>query len=360
MRGLIHEPCIDLEAEGLDNKYSEGTALIMAVRAKRPDLVKLLIDAGANLEAKTWTGTTALQAAAVNNDAESIALLMQAGAKDVGKALHRAAERKSLAAVKALLATGADANTVSYNKRTPLFAAVGNGHERATGNVIRSLIAAGANVNVADDEGRTPLIDAVSTDDAELVKLLVEAGANVQARDARQRSPLSETRSNAVAALLVSHLGDSVDGQIAKPLLKHAVDEGWTDIVDGLMQHGLNPNVTTALELAVHKQRRAIVQILLEHHADPNAADEANGSPPLETALMEQKDFAVAQMLVKHGADLNVNVRGMTILDRAKNDGATAAVEFLLKAGAKRDCHVKVVKHPVDPKTGLDWHYEGC
>lgn len=104
-------------------------------------------------------------------------------------------------------------------------------------------------------ERATALIRAAGTGDLKLVQLLVEAGASV------------------------SDLCECPDNESA---LVAAVNLGAIDIVDYLLEHGASPNdaafdgQSTALHVAVHRDRHDLVPRLLAAGADPTATD-ANG-----------------------------------------------------------------------------------
>jgi cytohesin len=91
-----------------------------------------------------------------------------------------AAYRGHIEIVRALIDAGADVNKVRDNGMTPLFAAAYKGH----GDIVRALIDAGADVNKARDDGATPLFAAAQQGHVEIVRALIDAGADVnKARD---------------------------------------------------------------------------------------------------------------------------------------------------------------------------------
>ena len=102
-----------------------------------------------------------------------------------------AASRGQTAAVRFLIDAGADVNAKSFDGVTPLMAAAGEywNHgtvlivaaqsKRDAANKVRHLLAAGANLEAKDDEGRTALLAASEVGHMEAVVLLAEAGADV-------------------------------------------------------------------------------------------------------------------------------------------------------------------------------------
>ena len=89
--------------------------------------------------------------------------------------------------VKSLLEKGADVNAGSdMDGTTALGAAIANGHA----GVVRVLAEYGADVNGRDEAGQTYLIFAVVLSQPEIVKVLLEAGANVNMGDKSGVVPL--------------------------------------------------------------------------------------------------------------------------------------------------------------------------
>ena len=117
----------------------------------------------------------------------------------------------------------------------------------------------------------------------------------------------------------------------ALPLLD-AIDQDNADVVRTHMEIGTDPDKTfvppglpfagaSALHVAVLKDNREIVQLLLDNGAniDIKALDEFKGSPLEWAAFFGIKDMAV--FLVDSGADINArNAYGTTPLDAANAD----------------------------------------
>jgi ankyrin repeat protein len=107
------------------DNYSE-TALIKAARHGKAGMVRMLLDAGANVGAHNHHGGTALREAAFRGHAEDVRILLDAGAnvdaqdKCGRTALIMAAQEGHTEVVRMLLDAGADANLINQHKETAL------------------------------------------------------------------------------------------------------------------------------------------------------------------------------------------------------------------------------------------------
>ena len=89
--------------------------------------------------------------------------------------LYNAAGDGRFAVVRVLIEAGADINRTTDEGATPLYVAAQSGQEV----VMRALIKAGADVNKATDDGGTPLFIAARNGHDAIVRALIEAGADV-------------------------------------------------------------------------------------------------------------------------------------------------------------------------------------
>ena len=210
-----------LEAGANVNAVSaEGkSALILAAAQKRAfAAVKLLVGKGAQVNQQDKRGGTALLMAARNGDVESLQLLLARGAdpnviwqegsvppENGTNALDLACYSQNAAAVKLLLARG-----VNMDKQgRPLIFATMNGSL----DIAQLLLAAGMPVNVADPLGFTPLIHATQTENTslELLKLLLAKGADprAKARDGNTALSFAKRKGWAEAIALLQQAGAS-------------------------------------------------------------------------------------------------------------------------------------------------------
>jgi ankyrin repeat protein len=193
-----------LDAGANPNAHSVAgrTALINASDRKRSaPVIKLLIEHGASTDRETGQADPILQVTR-NGDLESMQLLV---AKRNGKfskeALTSAALSNCMECLQLVLAQNPSKQAISD--------ALAGAAIMARTEVLAVLIAAGADVNVKDKEGKTPLMKVVYSDyaDPARVQLLLDHGADVNARATEGDSALKEARqkgSTKVLAMLIA------------------------------------------------------------------------------------------------------------------------------------------------------------
>ena len=213
----------------------------------------------------------------------------------------KAVKAGDLAAVRALVASGADVNARSGDGSTPLLWAAHNSHPE----MARLLIAAGAQVDQANDYGITPLLHASRVGDAAMVDLLLEAGADPARAHPEGETPLmAAARAGSVpAARLLLTRGAAVNAADAfqqATALMWAAAEGHREVVDLLLEAGADLNL------------QAHVNPLTERH---NADFPTGGFTALMFAA-RNGDEAIVRRLAAAGADLTVK----------NGDGASAAM----------------------------------
>src|SRR5258708_54720 len=191
--------------------------------------VRLLVSKGADVNARSKQGQTSLLIAASHDGASEIVKLLLDRGADVSArgfmnttALLSATYANDTAIVKLLLQKNVDVNAKDVTGRTALMAAAGNGNVETT----RMLLAKGADVNaVSVAEGQqmkngllalgvnTPLLLTVAYGGPEEVKMLLDAGAKVNVQDVRGMTPL-----------MLAVATDCADARVAKLLLAKGAD----------------------------------------------------------------------------------------------------------------------------------------
>jgi len=187
------------------NYYFGDTTLHVAAKLGHEAIVRLLLEHGANIKAKSSLERMALHLAAENGHEAVVRLLLERGAnteartKDLNepKALHLVVERGHQKLVKLLLEHGANINAMIASGETALHLAAKYGHEE----IIRLLLVHGADkeakpnanfynsnanlykpeVNIYNPACTALHVAAISGHEA-IVRLLLENGANIEAK----------------------------------------------------------------------------------------------------------------------------------------------------------------------------------
>lgn len=169
---------------------SDGTALHQLTAIGDLDGMHLLLEAGANPNARDASGGAPLHVAtrATPSDPRRVRTLLAARAdRDARDRYHRtplhvATQRGNVRVTLELAHAGADLNGKDHRGRTPLMLALAHPHDDAR-TLVTALARKGADINARDNEGRTALILAAQAGRGDLVDLLLAYGADRHARD---------------------------------------------------------------------------------------------------------------------------------------------------------------------------------
>jgi len=206
VRQLCQEYGVDVNcsiSETVEEEPKKGiTALEWAARTGHTEVVKLLLDSNADVNAKRPTGVTPLHIAAQEGRTEVVKLLLvdnnahvNAKCSDDGTTpLYIAAQKTHPEVVKLLLDNNADVNArCSDDGCTPLYIAAQEGHTE----VVKLLLDNNADVNGrCTDDGTTPLYTAAENGNTEVVKLLLDIKAKRNAKARSGKKPVDAARRN--------------------------------------------------------------------------------------------------------------------------------------------------------------------
>ena len=329
---------------------------------------------------------------------EGVRILIQAGA-DVNfsnnpesNPLVSAIQIYSTAILEILLEAGANVDGLGFLE-TPLIEAI----RYENSSCIARLIEAGANLNQGDTSGTTPLMAAVLHNDLDLVERLVERGADVNyqnyfdritalevaadnghqeifeylfpittceesrqyalqklsrgiIRKQRREDTLTDDFITAAAIGDVGGVRQGIDarveidafGEYGETALHKACDNGRLDVVRLLLKAGADLerccesdlDTLTPLYLAIRGGNLEIVKILLEAGADIHVKPYADSNQTLLPLAVDRNHLEIAQMLIEAGIDLNAIDNGWTALDLARHRRYESMVQLLTKAGA--------------------------
>ncbi|MCH8210222.1 MAG: ankyrin repeat domain-containing protein [Planctomycetes bacterium] len=156
------------DGKNLEQADQDGATLLgIAARAKQAEVVRVLLEAGAKIEARDQKGRSPLLAAVQTR-------------------------RSSVEVVRALIAKGADVNTRgTMIGGTPLSWAAG---PFSNPEIVAALVAGNADVNQVDNTGMTPLMWAARYGAPATVKVLLDAGADVTATNKQGQTSLDLAR----------------------------------------------------------------------------------------------------------------------------------------------------------------------
>jgi ankyrin repeat protein len=187
-----------------------------------------------------------------------------------GTPLHIAAARDSVEIAKVLIDAGADLEAEaggSQNKGHPLHTAAAADQVA----VAALLIERGAKVDARDSKGRTPLIVAASYGHAQLAELLLESGADPLEEDTIYRqTPIhaASVAGKVEVVMLVLSAGVNINlrnNHSGETPLMYALREENIDLVDFLLANGADPNVAdengqTPIKRAYNPQTRDLLR----------------------------------------------------------------------------------------------------
>ena len=178
-------------------REDKKTALMEAATTGSPKVVKLLLDAGAEVDARDINGFTPLLHWGGRDDSIEVGrLLIKAGAdvnakNNLGETVLMSAASMgsiSTASLKLFIDSGANLNAKNNEGETALMKA-SNLRGGFSGGV-KILIDAGADVNAKSNYGLTALHRAGQKNNATTARLLIKAGANVNAQNREGVTPL--------------------------------------------------------------------------------------------------------------------------------------------------------------------------
>ena len=320
--------------------------LHVAARAGNLEMLRLLVDAGAEVDGFDVDESTPLHVAASARRADVVRFLIERGAdvnrrdKNGGYGLSFALSGRDTAIVRMVLQAGADLNYRSRTGATLLHIAC----SRGMWEVADLLLRRDPNMNVGDLNGSTPLHYVAGVNDSARVARVVALGATVDAVDSSHTTPLEVAlfrgSLGAVKALLAAGASpmrpNNHDGW---PPLKVAVRESNLPMVRLLLAHGADAAVPDTspwplARMAVETQNAELVGLLLDHGMRLAPPDTADGHTALHVAALGGRTD-VTRLLLDHGADADTRDRaGLTPLDLAARYGHRSVADLLAARGA--------------------------
>lgn len=320
------------------NEFKES-ALTLACYKGHLDMVRFLLEAGADQEHKTDEMHTALMEASMDGHVEVARLLLDSGAQvnmptdSFESPLTLAACGGHVDLALLLLERGANIEEVNDEGYTPLMEASREGHEE----MAALLLAQGANINAQTEETQeTALTLACCGGFLEVADYLLKNGADIELGAS---TPLMEAAQEGhielVRFLLENRANVHAQTQTGDTALTYACENGHTDVAEVLLQYGAeleheSEGGRTPLMKACRAGHICTIKFLINKGADVNRQSTSNDHTPLSLACAGGH-LAVVELLLKSGADPFHKLKdNSTMLIEASKGGHTGVVQLLL------------------------------
>jgi len=369
VRQIRHEPDLikaifksDLKAvseileddqDSIDHRDSEKrTPLHAAAYMGDPEIVRLLIEYGARINVKDsqWMYPLHRACASINlpkaKDIVSILLDNEAdvNARDKSQrtCLHIAAKHNSVDSIQLILNQNINSIDVSDRSgRTALHYACQEGHLE----MVQLLIQNGAKVNMSDKKERRPIHVTAIQGNIEVLEILVSAGADINARDKDKMTALhfgcAAGHLDMVTTLLDRDAKSNLTNNFGNTCLHLAALNGHTNILTELCGEGLEVNDTnnsgqTSLHLSTRhnldEHMESCLAILLVEGANLGLVD-CTGRTALHL-VARHGGYSSMSNLVKHCQNpseqvLKVDKKGQTCLHIAAANSNNEIIDTL-------------------------------
>ncbi|OCT72647.1 uncharacterized protein LOC100158387 isoform X2 [Xenopus laevis] len=312
----------------VDIKNQGRTALQVASHLGYMEVVKVLLQANANIDLKDDEGDTALHYAAYGN---------QAGV------------------VRVLLAKGTNAELLNNAKCTALYIAVNKGFTE----VVQVLCNPNGAINMQDSFGDTPLHYAITADFRSIIEILTEVpniDFTVQNNQGFNLLHHSTLKGNVLAVRKIL--------ERARQLVDSKKEDGFTalhlatlnnhqEVVEILIKEGRcdvnlrNNRNQTPLHLAVAQGHISLVHLLVTEGANVNAEDE-DGDTPMHIVFVRQHLKSLESQQEGSGSSLLTKLEASGLPGNIELNVGSAMACFLALSGADINYANHRGKSPLD------------
>lgn len=396
-RGFLEQVHLLLRVGSKDEAFKSSdewgfTAAHLAAFYNQAEVLRALIEAGADTNIRDHTGCTPLHLSALEGHCEVAEVLLANGSDpslvdDEGlTASHRAAKENQCDMLHVLAAAGDDLSAVD-NYGDSLLHAAARGGARETFEMLVNTRAGilrwrndtgwtpvhvavvessvemvkhvldvatshqfqdtGFDIDSArSDDGATSLIHAVRVGSREAVELLLDYGANIHTTDHMEGSALHSAVAGGYTELVRDLIRRGADVNArhrggAPYAVLDAVHFGYSETLEALLEGGARlldattDDGYTALHLAAYEGHLGLLRLLLKKDLSLDINTRSlHGSTPLIIATGAGR-FDAVRMLLDHGANASTSdYAGLTPLHWAVNRNRPRIVRMLLEHGA--------------------------
>jgi ankyrin repeat protein len=284
-----------------------------------PALRALLTTGDANVRGKQEV--TPLMDAAAFGSVEAVKMLLAAGAAVNAREAFGATALMFCAGqpekARLLLNAGADVNARSKQGRTALLLAA---FSPGASEIVKLLLDKGADPAAADGMGMTPLLAAIDANDKAGIGLLIGRKSDLNARNFHSMTPLMSAAAQG-------------DLETTKALLKRGADVNYAspeNFAISVKNGSIGIGKLTALHTAVSYAPVAVVRVLVDAGARLDARDVRGMTPLMLAVASDRSDVRVVRLLLEKGADPHArDIHGETVLDWARKYNRAAVLEAL-------------------------------
>ncbi|WP_410542263.1 ankyrin repeat domain-containing protein [Wolbachia endosymbiont of Tetranychus urticae] len=320
--------------------------LFDAVKQSDKQAIENFLKTGGDINIRSGKSWTLLHVASYKGYNEIVKILLNNRAqidavnKDGHTALHLAAYYGHHLVVETLLKNGAQANSINSKKDTPLHYTALRSHKIAT----EILLKHGADVNARDNNDRTPVYNAVFSGSLNIIKLFAEEDFNVDVFDKGGLSLLHWAALSLYNVETIKYLlekGAKIDAKAKNSITPLHLAAGYKGVianVEVLLSNGAKINIKdndewTPLHCAASRGHEQIVEVLLKNNKDIVNDKDKIGCTPLHYAAQGGHN-RVIKILLEGDAEVDIqNGYGWTPLHVVASFGALDVVTTLTQEG---------------------------
>ncbi len=236
-----------------------------------------------------------------------------------------------------LLEGEVDLNKTRFKGLSPLETAVANGHQA----MVRSLLDHSARLDIRLEIDQELLVLALMSRQGAMAKFLLEEDlrhrglGQVLSMESLLMSSICHGDQDVVEALLEHGVDPNMRDHVCRSPLSEAValGLGYEAVAQTLIKHGADVTSDVVIKAAT-VGNESMLRLLLMNVADPNTLDESKRTPL--SGAIRTRHQQVVELLLNAGADMEhcQNLDSRSILGEAAKEGSTACLDLLLHYGA--------------------------